>query len=58
MVTLLVYFINMGCDTLAIVMFVDNYRESVIHNQVFSLITVLLFLYVYWRLKKSLPLIR
>lgn len=43
MVTLLVYFINMGCDTLAIVMFVDNYRESVIHNQVFSLITVLLF---------------
>ena len=43
MVTLLVYFINMGCDTLAIVLFVDNYRESVIHNQVFSLITVLLF---------------
>ena len=43
MVTLLVYFINRGCDTLAIVLFVDNYRESVIHNQVFSLITVLLF---------------
>nr|WP_308626817.1 GHKL domain-containing protein [uncultured Eisenbergiella sp.] len=43
MVTLLIYFINIGCDTLAIVMFVDNYRERMIHNQVFSLITILLF---------------
>lgn len=43
MVTLLIYFINIGCDTLAIVMFVDNYRERAVHNQVFSLITVLLF---------------
>lgn len=43
MVTLLIYFINMGCDTLAVVMFIDNYKEGVVFNQLFTIIMVLLF---------------
>lgn len=41
-VTLLVYFINMGCDTLAVVMFVNNFKEGVVFNQLLGLITDLL----------------